>query len=161
MSCHILQACRRHRQRDILVPSPANRLPTFHVQVPRNNQLRLPRFFRHFRLHVYDGCPVSRCQVTSHDVPAPLSCCQMTHNDIRAELVYHLNCKDGGILIEYCNANLMLSRCHRRDNLIPCRKPHVNSLCQFGLLEDPDIHIFLSCTSQRRFQPTVLAVRIL
>ena len=86
ISRQILQACRRHRRRDLLVLYPATLLPKVHVQVPRNNQLRHPRFLSHRRLHISDSRPVARHNVAYHDVPAPIPFRQLARDDVRAKV---------------------------------------------------------------------------
>ena len=137
ISCHILQDFCCHLCRDLIVPSLATRLPKFHVQIPRNNKLRPPRRLCNFRLYVYDGCPVSRGQVTYHYVPEPLPRHHLSHNDVCAKLAYRLNCEDWGVPTEYRNAALVPALCRRRGDLIPCQKPQVRSLHKFNLLEEP------------------------
>ena len=121
ISLQILQACLCHRRRDTLVLSSATLLPKVHIQVPRNNQLRPPRFLCYLHLHVSDGFSVARRQVTSRNVPAPLPRHQLAHNDVRTELVYRLDCEDGGFPIEDCNTTLVSARCRRRGDPISCR----------------------------------------
>ena len=107
----ILQSCRCHHCHDLLVPPPATLLPKVQVQVPRNNQLRPPQFLCHLRLHASNSCPVSHCQVTYHDLPAPLPRSQLACNDVLAELAYRLDCEDGGVLIEDHDATLVSAWC--------------------------------------------------
>ena len=95
----ILQACFRHRCRDILVLSLATRLLKVHVQVTRNNQLRPSRPLRHCLLHVSNRRPVSWRQVTSDNVPAPLPRPQLARDEVCAKLVYSLDCEGGVVPI--------------------------------------------------------------
>ena len=108
ISYHTLQACLHHFLCDLLVLYPVTCLTNFHVQVPRNNQLRPPWFLRYHRLHVSDGRPVSRRQVKSHNLPAPFPHCELACDGVTSKLAYRLDCEYAGVPIEYCNTARIL-----------------------------------------------------
>ena len=99
VSRKILQACRRHRRRDILFPSLPTHLLKVHVQVIHNNQINPYWPLGYCRLHVSNCRPVYWHQVASDNVPAPLPHRQLAHNDVCIKMTYHLDYEGGGVLI--------------------------------------------------------------
>ena len=133
----ILQPRHHNHHRNLFILALLSRPLQVGVQVPCKNQLCLPQPLSHFRLHIPNHSLVSRRQVTSDGVPAPLPRCQLAYDDIHTKLPYRLNCKVEGVPLKQHNSVT-------RNDTVTGQSAGVDTVRQFRLLKNPDIHVSLA-----------------